>query len=68
MILKHFRKLFITAARAAAAVPFHDFSPARDEANFYFDTDHLHRRGLTRLLAAYIEPVLAAAAGGRLKK
>jgi hypothetical protein len=39
-------------------VPFCDFSTELDNPNFYFDTDHLNRSGLTELFQRRLKPLL----------
>ena len=43
---------------ADRAVPFCDFSTELDNPNFYFDTDHLNRSGLTELFQRRLKPLL----------
>ncbi len=43
---------------ADRAVPFCDFSAELDNSNFYFDTDHLNRSGLTELFQRRLMPLL----------
>ena len=46
---------------AAADVQYRDFSRAIDEPQFYFDSDHLNRDGLTQFFARDLKPILASA-------
>lgn len=48
-------------ALAAGGAGFQDFSAALDDPEFYFDTDHLNRAGLTAFFAGHLKPVLDAA-------
>ncbi len=45
---------------AGTGVTFHDFTAALPEPEFYFDADHLNRRGATRFLQEHLAPLLAA--------
>lgn len=40
-------------------VAFHDFTDALPDPGFYFDADHLNRRGAERFLEAHLAPILA---------
>ena len=40
------------------AVPLQDFSAALDNPNFYFDTDHLNRAGVTEAFQRLLKPLL----------
>jgi hypothetical protein len=40
------------------AVPLRDFSAALDNSNFYFDTDHLNRAGVTESFQQLLKPLL----------
>jgi len=40
------------------AVPLRDFSAALDNPNFYFDTDHLNRAGVTEAFQSLLKPLL----------
>src|SRR5664280_2010307 len=40
------------------AVPLRDFSAALDNPNFYFDTDHLNRAGVTESFQQLLKPLL----------
>ena len=42
------------------AVPLRDFSTALENPNFYFDTDHLNRAGVTELFQRQLKPLLTA--------
>lgn len=46
---------------AAGEVQYRDFSRAIEEPQFYFDSDHLNRDGLTRFFARDLKPILASA-------
>lgn len=48
---------------AAGEVQYRDFSRAIDEPQFYFDSDHLNRDGLTQFFARDLKPILASAKG-----
>lgn len=45
------------------AVPLHDYSTALDNPNFYFDTDHLNRAGVTELFQRQLKALLASPDG-----
>ncbi|MFN3938649.1 MAG: hypothetical protein ACK4KW_13855 [Gemmobacter sp.] len=45
-----------------AEVPFHDFTPVLPDPAYYFDPDHLNRRGAERFLAEHLAPILTGAA------
>lgn len=44
---------------AGTGVTFHDFTAALPEPEFYFDADHLNRRGATRFLQEHLAPLVA---------
>jgi hypothetical protein len=48
---------------ADRAVRLHDFSAALDSPNFYFDTDHLNRAGITESFQRLLKPLLMAPGG-----
>ena len=45
------------------AVPLQDFSAALDNPNFYFDTDHLNRAGVTESFQRLLKPLLMTPGG-----
>jgi hypothetical protein len=45
------------------AAPLQDFSSALDNANFYFDTDHLNRAGATEAFQHLLKPLLMTPGG-----
>jgi hypothetical protein len=45
------------------AVPLQDFSAALDNPNFYFDTDHLNRAGVTESFLRLLKPLLMTPGG-----
>jgi hypothetical protein len=49
---------------AAPGVRFVDHSLAIAEPQFYFDTDHLNRAGLTEFFARHLKPILVSAKAG----
>jgi hypothetical protein len=58
----------LTAALAPAGVPYRDFSRALPQPQFYFDSDHLNRAGVSAFIAQQLLPLLAndAAKAARL--
>ena len=48
---------------AEQAVPLRDFSAALDNPNFYFDTDHLNRAGVTESFQKLLKPLLMTPRG-----
>lgn len=48
----------LTARLEAAGVEFHDFTAALPDPGYYFDPDHLNRRGAERFLDAHLAPIL----------
>jgi hypothetical protein len=49
---------------APAGVPYRDFSEALPQPQFYFDSDHLNRAGVTEFVSRHLVPLLAAGANG----
>lgn len=52
----------LTARLEAAGVAFYDFTPALPDPGYYFDPDHLNRRGAERFLEAHLAPILTRTA------
>jgi hypothetical protein len=55
----------LSAALARAGVPYRDFSRALPQPQFYFDSDHLNRAGVSEFVARQLLPLLAADAAQR---
>lgn len=53
----------LAATLLANGVPFHDFTAALPDPAYYFDTDHLNRRGAERFLAEHLASLLASRDG-----
>jgi hypothetical protein len=49
----------VAAFLAAQGVPFHDFSGVGNDKSYFFDTDHLNRKGLTLFFEQRLKPILA---------
>ena len=50
----------ISRLLAGSAVPFRNFSTGMDQPQFYFDTDHLNRSGLTEFFSRELKAILAS--------
>jgi hypothetical protein len=52
----------LAARLAAAGAPFHDFAAVLPEPGYYFDPDHLNRRGAEQFLETHLAPILSQTA------
>ena len=49
----------VAAFLAEHDVPYHDFSKVDNDPSYFFDTDHLNRKGLTVFFEQHLQPILA---------